>query len=87
LNLPFFSVRAVIYLGIWFVLFFLNKWSLEQDRTGDRRLAKNMRLLSGPGMVLLIFSVTFAAIDWFMSLERNGHRRSTVLSLSLLRGA
>jgi|KBSMisStandDraft_5_1062788.scaffolds.fasta_scaffold34949_2 hypothetical protein len=70
LNLPFFSVRAVIYLGIWFVLaFFLNKWSLEQDRTGDRRLAKNMRLLSGPGMVLLIFSVTFAAIDWFMSLE------------------
>jgi hypothetical protein len=70
LNLPFFSVRAVIYLGIWFLLaFFLNKWSLEQDRTGDRRFAKNMRLLSGPGMVLLIFSVTFAAIDWFMSLE------------------
>jgi len=70
LNLPFFTIRAVIFLAVWFLLmFFLNKWSLEQDRTGDRRFAKNMRVLSGPGMVLLIFSVTFAAIDWFMSLE------------------
>lgn len=70
LNLPFFTVRAAIYFGIWLLLaFFLNKWSIEQDRTGDRKFAKNMRVLSGPGMVLLIFSVTFAAIDWFMSLE------------------
>ena len=28
-----------------------------------------MRLLSGPGMVLLIFTVTFASVDWYMSLE------------------
>jgi hypothetical protein len=70
LNLPFFTVRAAIYFGIWFLLaFLLNKWSIEQDRTGDGRFAKNMRVLSGPGMVLLIFSVTFAAIDWFMSLD------------------
>ena len=70
LNLPFFTVRSVVYLGVWLLLaFFLNKWSLEQDRTGDSKFAKNMRVFSGPGMVLLIFSVTFAAIDWFMSLE------------------
>lgn len=70
LNLTFFSIRAVVYFAIWIGLaFFLNRWSLEQDRTGDRWLAKAMRVLSGPGMVLLIFSVTFAAIDWYMSLE------------------
>ena len=70
LNLPFFTVRAVVYFGIWLLLaFLLNKWSIEQDRTGDRAFAKNMRVLSGPGMVILIFSVTFAAIDWFMSLD------------------
>ena len=70
LNLPFFAFRAAVYFAIWLLLaFFLNKWSLEQDRTGDRRFAKNMRLLSGPGMVILIFAVTFASIDWFMSLE------------------
>jgi hypothetical protein len=28
-----------------------------------------MRLLSGPGMVLFVLTVTFAAIDWFMSLD------------------
>jgi hypothetical protein len=70
LNVPFFTVRAAIYFAVWLALaFFLNKWSLAQDRTADNRYTKNMRLLSGPGMVVLIFSVTFASIDWYMSLE------------------
>ena len=70
LNLPFFSIRAVVYFGVWLTLmFFLNRWSLAQDRTADDRYTKNMRLLSGPGMVALIFTVTFASIDWYMSLE------------------
>jgi hypothetical protein len=70
LNLSFFTIRTVIFLAAWLLLsYFLNRWSLEQDRTGDREFAKKMRVLSGPGMVLLIFTVTFAAIDWFMSLE------------------
>ncbi len=70
LNVPFFTVRAIVYFGIWIGLaFFLNKWSLAQDRTADNRYTKNMRVLSGPGMVILIFAVTFASIDWYMSLE------------------
>jgi hypothetical protein len=70
LNLEFFTLRAAVYLAVWLTLaYFLNKWSLQQDRTADTRYAKNMRVLSGPGMVLLIFSVTFASIDWYMSLE------------------
>ena len=70
LNLPFFAVRAVVYFAIWGTLaFLLNRWSLAQDRTADNRYTKNMRLLAGPGMVALIFSVTFASIDWYMSLE------------------
>src|SRR6185369_12137206 len=57
LNLPLFTMRAAIYFGIWILLaFLLNKWSIEQDRTGDQKFAKNMRVLSGPGMVLLIFA-------------------------------
>ncbi|HKR22445.1 MAG TPA: hypothetical protein VJS17_07620 [Pyrinomonadaceae bacterium] len=70
LNFPFFTVRAVIYFAVWLALvYFLNKWSLAQDRTADNRYTKNMRLLSGPGMVALIFTVTFASVDWYMSLE------------------
>jgi len=70
LNLPFFTVRAAIYFVIWLLLaFFLNRWSLLQDRTADRQVTKRMRVLSGPGMVLFVFTVTFASIDWFMSLD------------------
>ena len=70
LNLPFFSVRAAIYFAIWWGLaYFLNRWSLLQDRTADSKYTKNMRVLSGPGMVLFVFTVSFASIDWFMSLD------------------
>jgi len=70
LNLTFFSLRAIIYFGVWITLaYLLNKWSLAQDRTGDKWFTKAMRVISGPGMVFLIFAVTFASIDWYMSLE------------------
>jgi len=70
LNVPFFTVRAVVYFGVWIALaFLLNKWSLAQDRTADNSYTKKLRVLSGPGMVALIFTVTFASIDWYMSLE------------------
>ncbi|MGA9995110.1 MAG: hypothetical protein WBP93_06840 [Pyrinomonadaceae bacterium] len=70
LNWKLFIVRAVIYFAIWLLLmFFLNAWSLEQDRTADRRYKRQMRMISGIGLVLLIFAVTFASFDWVMSLD------------------
>lgn len=70
LNLSFFTVRAAIYFAIWLALaYFLNRWSLMQDKTADPQFTKRMRVLSGPGMVLFVFTVTFASIDWFMSLD------------------
>jgi len=70
LNVPFFLFRAVLYFGAWLSMaYFLNRWSREQDRTGDLRLARRLRMLSGPGLVLYGLTATFAAIDWVMSLE------------------
>jgi hypothetical protein len=70
LNLSFFTLRAAVYFAVWLALaFFLNRWSLMQDKTADRKFTKRMQLLSGPGMVLFVFTVTFASIDWFMSLD------------------
>jgi hypothetical protein len=70
LNLPFFSGRAALYFAIWLLLaYLLNKWSLEQDRTADPRFAKNMRQLSAPGLLLFFVTVTFASVDWAMSLN------------------
>lgn len=70
LNVPFFVGRAVFYFSIWILLsYLLNKWSLEQDRTKHRPLTTRLQGISGPGLVLYGFTVTFASIDWLMSLE------------------
>jgi hypothetical protein len=70
LNVPFFLVRAAIYFIVWNALsYFLNAWSLEQDRTGDPRIARRMQMLSGGGLVAYGLTITFASFDWLMSLE------------------
>ncbi|MFZ0886714.1 MAG: hypothetical protein WAN14_25145 [Candidatus Acidiferrales bacterium] len=70
LTPQFFVVRVVIYFLILFTLsYFLNKWSREQDRTGDPSLAKKLEAFSGPGLILWGIVVSFSMIDWVMSLE------------------
>ncbi len=80
LNVPFFIGRTIFCFAIWILLaFVLNGWSCEQDRTGDKRLAKKMMILSGPGMVLFVLTVTIVAVDWVMSLDP--HWMSTMFGL------
>ena len=70
LNVPFFIARAVLYFAIWISAgHFLNRWSLEQDRSTDGSLTGRLQNLSGPGLVLYGLTVTFSVIDWIMSLE------------------
>ncbi len=69
LNVPFFIARAVGYFVLWLVLtYLLNRWSKEQDE-GYPGESRRFRLLSAPGLVIYGFTVTFASIDWIMSLE------------------
>jgi len=83
LNPQFFTLRAVIYFVIWLTLaWFLNRWSGEQDRTGDPRLAARMEALSGPGLILWGIAVTYSSIDWVMSLE--AHWFSTIYGMIVM---
>jgi hypothetical protein len=85
LNVPFFLARSVFYFLAWLVLaHFLNKWSQQQDETGDPALAGRMETLSGPGLVLFGATATFASFDWVMSLEP--HWFSTIFGLSFMVG-
>ena len=60
----------MIYFAVWILTaFLLNKWSLEQDRTADRRFGRRMRMMSAPGLLLFFLTVTFASVDWAMSLN------------------
>jgi hypothetical protein len=70
LNVGFFIARALFYFFVWIIVTrLLNHWSAEQDRTGERSLTRKLQGLSGPGLVLYGLTVTFASIDWAMSLD------------------
>lgn len=85
LNVPFFIGRTIFYFASWLaVAYFLNKWSLEQDRGGDRRLSRKLQLLSSGGIVLYGLTVTFSSIDWVMSLEP--HWYSTMFGVLFIAG-
>jgi hypothetical protein len=72
LNPTFFFVRAGIYFAFWLVLVtLLNRWSAEQDRGRATTPADSVRFrkVSAPGLLFLVITVTFASVDWIMSLD------------------
>ncbi|MBZ5641325.1 MAG: hypothetical protein LAO19_01070 [Acidobacteriia bacterium] len=86
LNTNFFIVRMVIYFCVWFSLaYFLNKGSRTEDAEGaGLPLALRLEAISGFGLVLYGFTVTFAGIDWVMSLEPRWY--STIYGLLFMVG-
>jgi len=84
LSVNGFIVRAAIYFAIWNLLsFFLTKWSREQDQPPVRDNSR-FKIISGPGIILYAFTVSFAAIDWVMSLDPSWI--STIYGLVILIG-
>ncbi len=85
LNVHGFIIRAIIYFAIWGTLIFLlTKWSKEQDRPSVRDNSARFKVLSGPGIILYGFTISFAAIDWTMSLDPSWI--STIYPLIILIG-
>jgi len=65
-----FVIRAAVYFAIWNALsFFLTKWSKEQNQPPVRDNSGRFKALSGPGLILYAFTISFAAIDWVMSID------------------
>lgn len=70
LNVNFFLGRAALYFVVWWgFAWLLNRWSLQQDRTGDPGLHRRMQLLSAVGIVAYMLTASFAGFDWLMSLD------------------
>ena len=85
LNLNGFWVRAALYFLIWNVLsFLLSTWSREGDSAGARDNTDRFKAVSGPGLILLGGTLSFAAIDWVMSLDPSWI--STIFGLVILIG-
>ena len=70
LNIPFFSIRAIIYFGIFCGLaHWMRKCSFEQDKDGSPKWTVLGHHISAIGIPAAALALTFAAFDWFMSLE------------------
>ena len=85
LNQPLFLIRGVIYFAIWIILAAcLRKWSRQQDENRDMGAMQRSQTLSGPGFLIYAMALTFAAIDWVMSLDAEWY--STIFGLVMLIG-
>ena len=77
--------RAVFYFAIWNLLsFLLSHWSKQTDRAGAPDNTDRFKAVSGPGLILYGFTISFAAIDWVMSLDPSWI--STIFGLVILIG-
>ena len=80
-----FVIRAIFYFAVWNLLsFLLSKWSKETDHPGAPDHSGRFKAVSGPGLILYGFTISFAAIDWVMSLDPSWI--STIFGLIILIG-
>jgi len=85
LNAAGFLLRAVIYFALWSATaMLLRRWSERQDHAGDPGLPDKMAKLSGAGIALYVVAMTFASVDWLMSLEP--HWFSTIYGVFIVVG-
>ena len=86
LTLSGFRIRAILYFLIWGVLVFLfNRWSREQDANPeDNAVRRRFKIMAGPGIIIYVFVMTFAAIDWVMSISP--HWASTIYGFLFVAG-
>ncbi|HTG32919.1 MAG TPA: hypothetical protein VLB76_08295 [Thermoanaerobaculia bacterium] len=83
LNVGSFWIRLVIYFVIWIGLAFrMSGLSRRQDRESDPRLPGRMRVTAAPGLIIYVLSLTFASVDWLMSLQP--HWFSTIFGFYLV---
>jgi hypothetical protein len=69
LNFNGILLRYILYFAIWIgMAYFLNRWSTEQDSIAGQSTLR-FRALSSIGLVIYSLTISFAVIDWVMSLQ------------------
>ena len=86
LTANWFHIRAIVYFAVWLLLMWgFNAWSRRQDLDrDDRSLRRRLKMVAGPGIILYVFAMSFAAIDWVMSLSP--HWASTIYGFLYVAG-
>ena len=70
LNVPFWTLRTILYFAIWIVYTtFMRRSTLKQDESRDFNLERGRSSWGAVGIVIFFLTYTFALIDWLMSLD------------------
>jgi hypothetical protein len=69
LNVDFFRIRAGVYFIIWLGLLAFLGWQERNTLGASPKTIRRIARFSGQGLMLNGLAVTFASIDWMMSLE------------------
>jgi hypothetical protein len=86
LNETFWLVRLAIYFAIWIGWSLLMQRStIRQDQTKDYKLEAGRMSWGAAGLVMFFVTVTFAVLDWVMSM--NPHWYSTMYGAWLVVGS
>jgi hypothetical protein len=85
LNMPFWWLRQTIYFGAWIgMMYVLNKRSALQDEPSAVGNQPRFQLFSGIGSLVYALTISFAAVDWVMSLDP--HWGSTIYGMIFMAG-
>ena len=71
LNLPFFILRSVLYFAIWsYGAWLFSRQSQRQDENAAQasKIGFGLKRISAPWIVVYVLTMTFAGVDWAMSL-------------------
>jgi len=86
LNLTWFVIRAVVFLGFFIIASnLLKSFSVRQDKDGNPKFTIWLRKVSFVSLPLFALSVTFGAYDWFLGL--NYRWFSTMFGVYIFAGA
>jgi hypothetical protein len=69
LNVGFFQLRAAIYFVLWTLLVAMLAWQARVSPNPGTIADRRFRRFSGQGLALTGIAITFASVDWVMSLE------------------
>ncbi len=85
LNIPFFTIRMILFFAIWIIFYyFLTRNSKKQDVSQKQSLTTINTRISAAFMPIFALTITFASIDWMMSLEP--HWFSTIFGVYYFSG-
>ena len=86
LNLTFFVVRAVFFLGFFIVASqLLKRFSVRQDKNGNPQFTIWLRRVSFVSLPLFALCLTFGAYDWLLGLQYRWF--STMFGVYIFAGA